>query len=71
MLKWKPIYECDDDDGNPTVWATEVNHHKYGKFIWITKVDDNEFEITTSNYDEPIKVCKTLTSAKRWVAMNT
>ena len=70
---WIPVPECDDDDGNPTVWAAEVNSQKYGKFALISDVGD-EFEITSSNYSsfdcKPRMICKSLTSAKRWVSMN-
>lgn len=68
---WEPIWECDDDDDNPTTWATEANSDKYGKFVWIVQVNDNEYEITTSRFDvSAIMICKSLASAKRWVAMN-
>ena len=72
---WNPVYECDDEDDNPTVWALEINSSKYGKYAWISLEDDNEFSITTSNYgsnlgSEPLMVCKSLKSAKRWVSMN-
>lgn len=70
MYIWNPVLECDDDENNPTVWATEVNSEKYGKYVWICDTGDG-FEITSSYYDEmPIKVCKSLTSAKRWVSIN-
>lgn len=74
-MEWKPVLECDDEDDNPTVWASEINSSKYGKYAWISQEDDNEFSITTSNYDsnlgsEPLMVCKSLKSAKRWVSIN-
>lgn len=74
-MKWDPILECDDDEGNPTVWTSEVNSKKYGKYVWISQEDDDEFCITTSNYgsdlgSEPLMICKSLSSAKRWVSMN-
>ncbi len=74
-MKWNPVYECDDEDGHPTVWASEINSKKYGKYVWISCVGDKEYEVTTSHYgsepgSEPIKICKSLTSAKRWVSMN-
>ena len=68
---WTPIFECDDDDDNPTTWAAEINSERHGRFCWITEVDDNEFEITTNTYIEiPVMTCKSLASAKRWVAIN-
>ena len=35
-LKWEPLWECDDDDGNHTAWSAEINHPTYGKYVWIT-----------------------------------
>lgn len=73
-MNWHPVLECDDDEGNPYVWASEINSEKYGKYVWISNMGDNEYEITTSRYSSPngdaIKVCKSLASAKRWVSMN-
>ena len=33
-LKWNIVHECDDDNGNPTQWAAEINHPDYGRFVW-------------------------------------
>ena len=41
-LKCEVIHECDDENGNPTEWAAEVNHPKYGKFCWIDDMSDND-----------------------------
>ena len=68
--QWRIVHDCDDENGNPCVWAKEINSKEYGKFVWIGDTGDG-FEITTSEYPEdPIMVCKTLKSAKRWVSMN-
>lgn len=68
---WNPIFECDDEDGNPTVWASEVNSDSYGKFIWIEKYDEKEYHITACNPEwYTLKICKSLASAKRWVSSN-
>ena len=70
MNPWKPVIDCDDDEGNPTVWAIRIDSYRYGRFCWISDIGDG-FEITTSySQERPIKVCKTLASAKRWVAMH-
>lgn len=68
--KWNVILECNDEDDNPTCWAAEINSDRHGRFVWITDVGD-EFEINTSNggFEYPKMVCKSLASAKRWVAM--
>ena len=31
--KWEIIYECDDEEDNPTCWALEINHEKHGKYV--------------------------------------
>jgi hypothetical protein len=77
--KWEIIHEGDTDSGNPTSWALEINHEKYGKYVWITGVLDYDEE-TIIRYDVEIcysgndfrtlKQCKSLASAKRWVSMN-
>lgn len=70
MNPWNPVIECDDDDDNPSVWAIQIDDYKYGKYCWITDTGEG-FEITSSYRQEtPIKVCNSLASAKRWVAMN-
>ena len=28
-LTWNIVHECDDEEGNPVQWATEINHPKY------------------------------------------
>ena len=69
-LKWKIVHECDDEDGNPTQWSTEINHHKYGKYCWINDMGDYfNIEVDYNGFTE-LKTCKSLLSAKRWVAMN-
>lgn len=30
--KWEVVHECDDENGNPTQWASEINHPRYGKY---------------------------------------
>lgn len=68
-MKWNPVLECDDDDDNPTVWATEINN-EYGKFIWIEKHDEHEFHITVCDPEwRTLMIRKSLASAKRWVSM--
>lgn len=75
-LKWEVIHECDDENGNPTEWAAEINHPKYGQFCWIDDMSDNEetqFSVFVDNGTIEMKElmrCKSLTSAKRWVARN-
>lgn len=69
--RWNIVEECNDDNGNPTVWSKEFNHVKYGRYCWIT------FNGTTYNVEvelhgdfTTLKECKTLASAKSWVTRN-
>ena len=66
-LNWKIIHECDDEDGNPAQWVTEINHTKYGKYCWINDMGDYfGVEVDCEGFIELAK-CKSLPSAKRWV----
>lgn len=68
--QWKIVHECDDDNGNPTQWSLEINHSKYGKYCWITDMEDYfSVEVDHGEFIE-LKQCKSLISAKRWVSMN-
>lgn len=70
--KWEIVLECDDEDDTPTCWALEINHRKYGKYVWITKYDEQDYTVEVIPYNETIELmhCKSLVSAKRWVTMN-
>lgn len=68
---WYIIDECDDEEGNPTCWCAEINHPKYGKYVWINDMGDHyNVEVIcdgfTNSFTELVR-CKSLTSAKRWV----
>lgn len=70
---WSIIHECDDDNGNPTCWTQEINHDLYGQFVWIIQHSDNEYVVEVMPDDTnsiPLATCKSLSSAKRWVAIN-
>lgn len=71
-LKWEVIHEADDENGEPCMWAKEINHPTYGRFCWIEDDGDYfviEIEYSKSNF-KTLKTCKSLLSAKRWVTMN-
>ena len=76
--EWKIVHESDTDNGKPTCWALEINHKIYGKYVWITGLLDYDEETIVQynvevipDKDARILVeCKSLASAKRWVAMN-
>lgn len=70
MSNWESLRDGYDDNDPDGCWAKEINSEKYGKYVWISDEIDG-YEITTSRYlNNPIMICKTLKSAKRWVSMN-
>ena len=69
-LKWEVVHDCNDEEGNPTQWSTEINHPKYGKYCWINDMADHfNVEVDYGGFVELAR-CKSLASAKRWVSMN-
>lgn len=72
MKKWEVVHDCDDENGNPLCWVSEINHILYGKYIWISANDYGfQIEVMDENTEIGISVlknCKSLTSAKRWVS---
>ena len=71
-IKWEIIHECDDEEGNPTCWALEINHSLYGKYVWISKYDDRDYivEVIPRKETNELIHCKSLASAKRWISTN-
>lgn len=66
-LQWSIVHECDEENGNPTQWAAEINHEQYGKYCWINDMGDYfGIEVNYGGFMELMQ-CKTLVSAKRWV----
>ena len=74
-MKWEVIEECDDGSGVPACVVTDLHESYmdyYGFWIWITKTNKG-FEVQVFPYSimfKTLKVCKSLASAKRWVASN-
>lgn len=76
--KWKIVHESDTDNGKPTTWSLEINHEKYGKYVWISGLLDHDeetivqYNVEVIPYGDIITLCecKSLTSAKRWVTMH-
>ena len=68
---WEVVEDCNDENNNATCWSKEINHKKYGKFVWITD-NGNGYNVEVISNDETIvlKECKSLASAKRWVTSN-
>ncbi len=65
--KWEAVHDCDEENGNPTCWALEVSK---SVFYWINETSDGKFEIIDHDAHTVLMNCKSLTSAKRWAAMN-
>ena len=64
---WEPIEEMDLEDGTHTGYAAKDNS---GNYVWITQIADDTWDVEIKKGDAFVTVanCKTLTSAKRWVA---
>ena len=69
---WNIVHDCDDDNGEPTCWAKEINHPAYGCFVWLSKCGSNEYAIEVVPDKETITLatCNSLSSAKHWVTTN-
>lgn len=71
MNIWTVIEECNDENDDPTCWVKEINSTRYGKYVWITdRGGGYNVEVCSANKIYPIKQCKSLVSAKRWVTIN-
>lgn len=70
--EWEIVHDCDEDNGDPTCWAKEINHSKYGKYVWISQISDTAYDVEVIPEQElkVLATCKSLASAKRWVSMN-
>ena len=76
--EWEIIHDMDDEEtGEPTGWALEINHEKHGRYVWITLNHNGKYNVEVNWYYDTMlddfKVlaeCKSLASAKRWVTMN-
>lgn len=61
---WAVIHDCDLDDGTPTEWCTTLENG----YAWIDLF--KEGFVVSSSEKSNLVVCKSLTSAKRWVAIH-
>lgn len=69
--KWRIVHDMDGDNGEAAQWVKEINHSKYGKFVWITETENGTYDVDIDKGDfETLVTCKTITSAKRWVTIN-
>ena len=67
-VKWEIVHDCDDENGNPTCWAKKFDGHTW----WIILCNDGLYACETYVCGKFIthQYCKTLVSAKRWIAIN-
>lgn len=65
---WNIVHDCDGENGEPTCWSKEILHPNYGRFVWIAENTDGGFDVIVDI--GTVITCKSLASAKRWVAMN-
>lgn len=42
--EWRVVHEMDDENGNPTCWAMQINN-RFGKFVWITLNHKNYYDV--------------------------
>ena len=58
-LNWNIVHECDDENGNPAQWASEINHPKYGKNCWINDMGDYfGVEVDYGGFIEAVVECR-------------
>jgi len=64
---WRVVEEC-NVDGEATCWSSEINHPRYGRYVWITLNDGYDVEVENFGEIRVLVTCKTLASAKHWVS---
>lgn len=66
---WHIMHDADEENGKPGCWQKEINHEFYGHYVSIWKYDEHEYGVEVKG-STVLKICKSLSSAKRWVSMN-
>lgn len=73
-LVWKEVSESiDKETGKPSIWSTEINSERYGRYLWITMNEDNTYAVEYDAGDRIIPVSSesvgfhSLAAAKEWV----
>ena len=65
---WKPIEEMDMEDGTHTCYAIETDTY----YVYLTQIANGTWDVEQKKKKAArittLANCKTLTSAKRWVA---
>lgn len=65
--KWEVLHDCDDENGNPTVYFLKVGENKY---YWLDLYDYGMVDVIDCDCCTVLITCKNLVSAKRWVTIN-
>lgn len=68
-IVYEIVNEMNDDQGNPTCWATKINN----QFWWITEQYNGyvvEMQKHRGGNISALMLCKTLKSAKAWLTKN-
>ena len=66
---WHILHDADEDNWEPGCWQKEISHGLYGSYVSIWKYGEHEYGVEAKG-STLLKTCKSLASAKRWVAMN-
>ncbi len=73
-LEWKALPESiDEETGKPSIWSTEINSERYGRYLWISKNENNTYDVEYDAGDRIIPVSSesigfySLSAAKDWV----
>lgn len=64
--QWSVVHDCDGEDGTPSVWSLKIADNQ---FYWIDATPDNTFNVIDTDSETILKNCRSLRSAKRWVAV--
>ena len=40
---WNVVHGCDTEEGKPSRWAKRIDHPTYGKFVWISQYNYEQF----------------------------
>ncbi len=69
-MNWEIVEDMNNEEtGEPTCWTAKIDSKDYGRYVWITKYADKFAVEINSDVDfKTLATCKSLTSAKRWVA---
>jgi len=70
--KWHIVHDCNGENGEPSCWSREINHPRYGRYVWISRNAGDKFDVEVMPHDDVklLASCRSLASAKRWVSVH-